>query len=443
MMMPKRGRVLVADDEPVMRDLFQETLGAEWDVRLAEDGSRAKALLDHERFDVVFLDVRMPGRDGGELLRWLRSRGNRPRTVLMSAHAGEALRKELLAEGADRFLEKPFDPDVITAVARILVTEESGEVPQLIAGSQPMQEVLAVVDRIARSRATVLLQGETGSGKEVLAREIHRRSTRADKPFVRVNCAALAEGLLESELFGHERGSFTGAVRTTRGLFQLADGGTLLLDEISEISAALQAKLLRVLQEREVRKVGGAESVSVDVRIIATTNRDLAGEVSRGRFRADLFHRLNVVRIDVPALRSRSEDIAALSSGILSRKATEHDLPRPELEPDALDMLQKHPWPGNVRELENALERALLMHRDGRIRAQDLALDLPSPSADDISLDGRTLQEIERAAIRGALRCHRGNRTHAAKALGVSVRTIRNKIREFKSAGISIEEVGR
>ncbi len=280
-MTPKRGRILVADDEPTMRELFQETLAETWDVRVAEDGMRAKALLDHERFDLVFLDLRMPGRDGAELLKLVRSREDAPRAVMMSAHAGPERIRELLHEGAERFLEKPFDPEVIEETARELVlgaarATAAGEAGALVAGAPAMQRALEVIAQIAPTRVTVLLQGETGTGKEVLAREIHRRSARAGKPFVRVNCAALAEGLLESELFGHERGSFTGAVRTTQGLFQLAHGGTLLLDEISEISGALQAKLLRVLQEREVRRVGGGLSLPVDVRILATTNRDLA-----------------------------------------------------------------------------------------------------------------------------------------------------------------------
>jgi DNA-binding NtrC family response regulator len=439
-MMPKRGRILVADDEPTMRALFQETLAQEWEVKLAEDGSRAKALLDHESFDIVFLDLRMPGRDGAELFRWLRERGRAPKTVLMSAHAGAQLKAELLQEGCDRFLEKPIHPDVLCDVARVLRGEEESAPRAFVAFAPCMKRILEVIEGVSSSRATVLLQGETGTGKELLARELHRRSARAQKSFVRVNCAALAEGVLESELFGHERGSFTGAVRTTAGLFQMASGGTLLLDEVSEVSPALQAKLLRVLQEREVRRVGGAEMVPVDVRVIATTNRDLRREVSRGAFRADLYHRLNVVRIDVPPLRERREDIAEMARGILSRKALEHEITRPVLEEEALEILCAHSWPGNVRELENVLERSLLLQQGGRIRATDLALDPPTWGDGDLSWDGRTLAEIERSAIRGALSRCRGNRTHAARALGVSVRTIRNKIRELKSAGISVDE---
>ncbi len=434
-----RRRILVADDEPTMRELFRETLERDWDVRVAEDGMRAKALLDHEPFDVAFLDLRMPGRDGAELLRLLRGRADRPRTVLMSAHAGVERQRELLAEGADRFLEKPFEPDAIESIVRSLCGAATVPGVEFVADAPSMRALEEILQRVAPTRATVLLQGETGTGKEILAREIHRRSARAAKAFVRVNCAALAEGLLESELFGHERGSFTGAVRATRGLFQAADGGTLLLDEISEISAALQAKLLRVLQERELRKVGGDAPVPVDVRILATTNRDLALEVGRGRFRADLFHRLNVVRIDVPPLRARVDDLPRLAENFLARKAQEHEVPETTLEPDALERLRRHDWPGNVRELENVLERAMLLGRGGRIRAKDLDVQ-SAPSGSEPAWNGKTLDEIERAAIDGALRAHRGNRTRAAEALGISVRTIRNKLRVYRESGRPLEE---
>ncbi len=439
----RRPRILVADDEPTMRELFRETLERDWDVRVAEDGMRAKALLDHEPFDVAFLDLRMPGRDGAELLRLLRARPDRPRTVLMSAHAGAERQRELLAQGADHFLEKPFDPEAIEALVRALAAPAETPDVELIAEAPAIAAVLEIVARIAPTRATVLVQGETGTGKELLAREIHRKSLRAQRAFVRVNCAALAEGLLESELFGHERGSFTGAVRATRGLFQEADGGTLLLDEISEVSPALQAKLLRVLQEREMRKVGGGGAIAVDVRIIATTNRDLSREVAAGRFRADLFHRLNVVRIDVPPLRVRLEDLPRLAHAFLARKAQEHEIVRPSIDSAAFDKMRVHPWPGNVREMENALERAMLLAQDGRIRARDLELSPPAPPECETDWDGRSLEAIERSAILGALRAHRNNRTHAAEALGISVRTIRNKLHAYRDAGLTIEEAER
>jgi two-component system response regulator FlrC len=425
--------VLVADDENTLLELFRETLGGEWDVRVASDGLQAADLLERERFDLVFLDLRMPGRDGAEVLRDLVASGRRPPTVMMSAHAGGERRRELLGGGADLFLEKPFLPETIEETVRSLCAGPAQDAP-LIARDARTLDVLRIIERVARTRATVLLQGETGTGKELLAREIHRRSHRSRRPFLRVNCAALTEGLLESELFGHERGSFTGAVRTTRGLFQAADGGTLLLDEISEISPALQAKLLRVLQEREVRRVGAAESIAVDTRIIATTNRDLASEVTAGRFRADLYHRLNVVRIDVPPLRERPDDLAPLAEAILDRKAQEHEVPRPAMGADLLPALSSHPWPGNVRELENALERALLLSHGDTLRGADLELDRPREASAGIPV-GTTVREAERALILATLEATRRNRTRAAKVLGISVRTLRTKLHEYRRSG--------
>jgi len=434
-MRTRRGRVLVADDEKTMLELFRETLAGEWEVRLARDGEEAADLLERESFDVAFVDLRMPGRDGAEVLRGIQASGRPVPTVIMSAHAGEERRRELLGGGAVGFLEKPFPPETIEQLVRQLSDGSAAEPQELIAEDAGMLRVLETIDRVARTRATVLLQGETGTGKELLAREIHRRSHRRSRPFLRVNCAALTEGLLESELFGHERGSFTGAIRTTRGLFQAADGGTLLLDEISEISPALQAKLLRVLQEREVRRVGASESIAVDTRIIATTNRDLVTEVRANRFRADLYHRLNVVRIDVPALRDRPDDLRPLTDFILDLKAGEHDLRRPAVDDDFRRALAAHPWPGNVRELENALERALLLCDGERLRTEDLQLDAPATLAPGVPAVGLTLREAERALILATLEATRRNRTRAARRLGISVRTLRNKLHEYRRSG--------
>jgi DNA-binding NtrC family response regulator len=436
-MAKKLGRILVADDESLMLELFEETLGGDWEVRIAHDGREAEALLEREAFDLAFLDLRMPGRDGAELLGSVRGKARAPRVVIMSAHAGEERQRELLEFGAVRFLEKPFLPDVIEETARALLPASAERpLPELVIADPGMREVLATIDRIAPTRVTCLIQGETGTGKELLAHEIHNRSPRARRPFVRVNCAALAEGVLESELFGHERGSFTGAIRTTRGLFQSADGGTLLLDEISEISAPLQAKLLRVLQEREIRRVGGVEAIFVDARIVATTNRDLAAEVRRGRFRPDLYHRLNVLRIDVPPLRERPEDVRALSDHVLDRKAQEHEVPRPRLDTSARRALEMHDWPGNVRELENVLERALLLSQGGTITGSDLALEKGTGgwSAPRFA-PGLTLREAERTLILETLATVRGNRTRAADMLGISVRTMRNKLHEYRRSG--------
>jgi two-component system response regulator FlrC len=381
----------------------------------------------------------MPRRDGGEVLGAIRRAGRPLPTVMMSAHAGLDRRRELLESGADRFLEKPFLPEAIERAVQELARETPVETLPLIAQDPAMLEVLHRIGRVAPTRATVLLEGETGTGKELLAREVHRRSRRADRPFLRVNCAALAEGLLDSELFGHERGSFTGAVRQSRGLFEAADGGTLLLDEISEISAGLQAKLLRVLQEREVRRVGANRAISVDARIVATTNRCLADDVAAGSFRADLYHRLNVVRIEVPPLRMRPADLGPLVDALLDRKAAEHAVERPPLEPDFRRALEMHTWPGNVRELENALERALLLSTGERLRGSDLELEPPRPRTVAPAV-GTTVHEAERALILATLESTRGNRTRAAGLLGLSVRTLRNKLNEYRRTGHFREE---
>ncbi len=439
--MPKlRGRVLVADDERTMLELFQETLADEWEVSLASDGQEAADLLDRQDFDLAFLDLRMPGRDGADLLRRIRRSGKGLPTVMMSAHAGEGRRAELLDGGAARFLEKPFLPEEIEEAARALVGDSGHGGIRLVAQDRAMTDALKIIDRIAPTRATVLLQGETGTGKELLAREIHQRSGRKNRPFVRVNCAALAEGLLESELFGHERGAFTGAIRTTGGLFQAAHGGTILLDEISEISPALQAKLLRVLQEREIRRVGGSTVIPVDVRVLATTNRNLTREVEDGNFRLDLYHRLNVLRLDVPALRGRPDDLEPLIDAILDRKTQEHELPRPRLAACALARLREHRWPGNVRELENVLERALLLSPRGDLREADLEIESPGSGQVEGAPVGTTLKEAERTLILATLRSVKGNRTRASRILGISVRTMRNKLREYREAGIGPEE---
>ncbi|MFN8179521.1 MAG: sigma-54 dependent transcriptional regulator [bacterium] len=440
--MRPRARVLVADDERTMLDFFRETLGADWDLRCASDGDEAAALLEEQPFDLAFLDLKMPGRDGAELVRRLRAAGKTLPTVVMSAHAGEERRREILGGGADRFLPKPFLPEDVEELARELLSPRDAA-PELVAADPAMIAVLDSLARVAPTRATVLLAGETGTGKELLARELHMRSGRRDRAFVRVNCAALTDGLFESELFGHERGSFTGAIRTTRGLFQMADRGTLLLDEVSEISPALQAKLLRVLQEREIRRVGGGADIPIDVRIVATTNRDLTREVASGRFRSDLYHRLDVVRLDVPPLRQRPGDLEPLVRSIVERKAREHELPARTLTPAAWTALRAHPWPGNVRELENVLERALLLF-PGQVLGVE-ALRLGSPAAADAAdlAPGTTLHDAERVWILRTLETVRGNRTRAAAVLGISVRTLRNKLREYRSQGRLPEEGNR
>lgn len=307
-----------------------------------------------------------------------------------------------------------------------------------IAVDPGMCRLIALAKKIARSRTTVLIQGESGTGKEVIARYIHQNSGRDQGPFVAVNCAALPETLLESELFGHERGAFTGAVSRKKGKFELADGGSLLLDEISETETSIQAKLLRVLQEREIDRVGGQLSVPVDTRVIATTNRDLEEETKKGRFRLDLFYRLNVVPLHLPPLRERVDDIAPLGNYFLETHCSLNQIPIKKLSPDAEDFLKKRSWPGNVRELENLMERAMLLIDSDIIRYEDLE-SISMPDGDDGSPESGIkrvvpLKDMEKTMIFRALDDHKGNRTHAAKVLGISVRTLRNKLHEYQDS---------
>ena len=316
---------------------------------------------------------------------------------------------------------------------------------QLITQDQRMGELIQLAKTVASSKATVLIQGESGTGKEGLAKLIHESSSRASRPFVAINCAAIPDNLLESELFGHERGAFTGAVGAKAGKFELANGGTLLLDEISEMDIRLQAKLLRVLQEGEVDRIGSRKPSPVDVRIVATTNRNLADEVRAGRFREDLFYRLNVVNLTIPALKDRIGDVKILTEHFLGIYGSRNAVAVNQISDRALELLNSHIFPGNVRELENLVERAVITAHDGLITEKDIQIPRPSQSAVNAAMagsggwqPGRTLIQIEQQVILDALQYHSGNRTHTAKALGISIRTLRNKLAEFREMGIHV-----
>ena len=425
------ARILVVDDEPTFRELLRDILEhAGHQVLEAGDGVEALAILEQARVHMVVTDQRMPRLDGLGLVRRLREQPAPPPVVVITAHGTIPDAVEAVRLGAADYLTKPLPaPSALLAVVgRLLAGEESGE--EFVTGDARVKELLAVVDRVAGRDVSVLITGESGTGKELIARRIHAKSRRAAGPFVAVNCAALPESLAESELFGHEKGAFTGADRSRVGRFEEAVGGTLLLDEVGELTLALQAKLLRALEERVIRRVGGAADRTVDVRLVAATNRDLQEAVAGGGFRQDLFFRLAVVPLVLPPLRERPADIPLLARHLLTRLAARHGLSAAELTPEALAALQRHPWPGNVRELRNALERALVVKGGGALAAGDLLLvDGVRDSAGTPSLDR---EAWEREAVLEALRQAGGNREEAAHLLGVSVRTLYYRLRKLR-----------
>ncbi len=446
-------RILLIDDDEGLRESLQLVLSAEgYEVSGAEDAHAALARLKNSSFDVVLCDLRMPGMDGMELLPQLVRRMPQTPVIMMSAYGTDDLALEAMNRGAHDYLTKPFQPGEVifclrkarererlrraNATLQREVERAVGERP-IVATSKAMIELLEVVERAAAFKSTVLVTGESGTGKEILARAIHTQSPRRDQGFVGINCGAISEGLLESELFGHAKGAFTGADRAHRGLFRDADGGTLFLDEIGELPISLQVKLLRVLQEEEVRPVGESKAHLVDVRIIAATARDLETEVQEGRFREDLFYRLNVVRLEVPPLRERPKDIPLLVDHFLAR--FRHTLGKPvrALSDEALERLVAYPWPGNIRELENVIERAIILADGDVLGLRELPEGITSPprSAAETRSPGLSLKRARRDAeidvIRRALRATSGNRTHAARLLEISHRTLLYKIKGY------------
>jgi len=450
------ARILICDDQEMMRDSLAAILvRADHDVVATGDGPAAVARLSAGRFDLLITDLRMPRMSGIELLA--ESRRLRPEmpVVLMTAFASVQTAVDAMKAGAYDYIQKPFDGDEIKLLvertlehnrlikenAALRTIAETSMTPRpLIGDGVLLREIRQKIELVGRSTATVLIRGESGTGKEVVARAIHAASDRRDRPFLAVNCAALSENLLESELFGHERGAFTGADKLRRGRFELADGGTLLLDEISEIAPSLQAKLLRVLQESTFERVGSSVSQQVDVRVIATTNRDLETEAEEGRFRQDLFYRLNVVPIELPSLRQRPEDIPDLCRHFMSLAARRSGQPYRHIEPDALRLLQRYTWPGNVRELQNIIERAMVLEtQPGLVRAVTLEAWLrpakaPAAAAVD-NLAGKPLADIEKQVILTTLRRFQGHRVKTAGALGIGVRTLGMKIKRWKEEG--------
>jgi two-component system response regulator PilR (NtrC family) len=450
-----RARILVVDDERSMQEFLEICFRREgYDVATAGDVDSGLALLEADDFDVAISDLQMPGRSGLELLRAVREISPETAVILITAFGTTETAIAAMKEGAYDYVTKPFKVDEIRLVVekalekkllasenRRLRSELQSQLRQreLIGTSSAMHRIYELVNQVAETRTNVLLAGESGTGKELVARAIHARSDRRDRTFVAINCGAIPENLLESELFGHVKGAFTGAFQGKEGLFETADGGTLLLDEVGELPAALQVKLLRVLQERTIRRVGGTSDRRVDVRILAATNRRLEEEVAAGRFREDLYYRLNVIQIALPPLRERLEDVPLLVQHFVDKYSRELGKPIREVREDALRRLLSHSYPGNVRELENLIERAVALSKDGVIGEEALPPQLlrpPEPVATErVSLAGVDLEalvnEYERGLLLEALRRSRGVKKRAAQLLGISFRSFRYRLEKL------------
>jgi len=440
-------RILVVDDEQGMRLGLSEVLRRSgYEVTVAESGAAALAALADGAYALVLSDMRMPGMSGAELLAAVQERHPGLPMAMMTAYGTVEDAVAAMKAGARDFLTKPFSPqDLLHLLRGILREPFADRVPvdaargrgerSIVTRSPALAQVLAIAEGVAASRAPVLIQGESGTGKELLARHIHGCGPRRQQPFVAVNCAALPRELLESELFGHERGAFTGAVARKLGKFELASGGTILLDEISEMEPMLQAKLLRVLQEHEIDRVGGMRPVAIDARVIATTNRSLRALVASGAFRRDLFYRLHVLPLTLPPLRARAEDLDLLIEHFCARFGGGRDV---AVDAAARLQLKRHAWPGNVRELEHVIERAMLLAKGDLITPGDLQLEEEPVGGDPGaggSLAGVTVHEMERRLILETLRRTNNNRSRAAEMLGISVRTLRNKLAEYRASG--------
>ena len=448
-------RVLVVDDEENLRLVLRTLLRRHgYEVETAESGEDALAMVDSFGPDVVLTDVRMPKMGGLDLLTTLKAKGNDATVIVMSAYGNMDLALEAMKAGAYDYVQKPFKPDEVVlalrkAEERELLRRENRALrdeirkehrfDDILAKSQKMLDIFRTITKIAEYKTTVLVAGESGVGKELVARAIHQRSTRRGGPFVAVNCGAIPENLLESELFGHKKGAFTDAVQDRRGLFEEADGGSLFLDEIGELPLALQVKLLRVLEEEKIRRVGDVRDIKIDVRIITATHRDLLAETKAGRFREDLFYRLNVLPILVPPLRDRREDIPLLIDHFVARNNVRLGTSIRGLDTESRRLLFEYPWPGNVRELENTIERAMVLAEGDQIVAQDLPERLREArdpvqtqlASGELSVK-KTMRIVEEILIRRALQRTKGNRTRAAEVLEISHRALLYKIKDYQ-----------
>ncbi len=438
-----KGRILIVDDEAVVRDSLKSWFENEgYETEIAAGGREALFSIQKRRYDLALLDIKMPGMDGMELQKKLREADSELTVIIMTGYASVETAVQALKAGAYDYITKPIDPDeLVHLVSNALghkryrrelerLRENLEEIypeTRLIGNSPSIRHVLELIEMVAPTDTTVLIFGESGTGKELVARAIHAASPRRHMPMVVIHCGALTETLLESELFGHERGAFTGAQYRKKGKFEVADGGTVFLDEISDISLKTQTDLLRVLQEKEIVRVGGTQSIRVDFRCVAATNKNLEDLVKAGTFRPDLFYRLKVFAIDLPPLRERREDIPLLADHFLKKFGTAMNKPVPKLSTAAVDLLLGYDWPGNVRELENAVERAMVIGREPEIQPTDFPFQL-QPSRQG---NGHTLDEIERVHIERVLRETEGNLSRAARVLDIDRTTLYNKLRRY------------
>ena len=444
--MKKKAKILIVDDEAIVRESLRDWMSdVGHQVLTAENGHQALEIIEKEKPGIAIVDLIMPGMDGIELLKRAKETYPNIEVIIITAYGSIPTAINAMREGAYDYIEKPFCPERAELLVNKLVEhqrlveenislhqklEERYRFENIIAKSPKMQQVIEVIRVVAKSNATVLIVGDSGTGKELVARAIHSQSYRKDKPFVAVSCAALPESLLESELFGHEKGSFTGAHAQRKGKFEIANRGSLFLDEIGEMSANIQVHLLRVLEEREFTRVGGDELIKVDVRVISATNKDVKKAVADNQFREDLYYRLNVVSIELPPLRERKEDIPLLAQHFLNKFAVENQKEIIDFSPEATDFLLKYEWPGNVRELENAVERAVILSNDSYIEARDMPQT--TVQMNHSATVEKSLKESEKKCVLAILKETRGNFSEAARVLGISRATLYNKIKAYE-----------
>ncbi|MFM5859330.1 sigma-54-dependent transcriptional regulator [Aeromonas veronii] len=443
-----QARILVVEDDNGLREALVDTLllGG-YECREADSGERALLALSRQPFDMVISDIQMGGMDGLTLLATIRQQYPQIPVLLMTAYANIDGAVRAMREGAIDYLAKPFSPEVLLNQVSRYVPAQKVEKRAVVYGDPKTAELFQLATRVARSEATVMVTGPSGTGKEVLARYIHDNSNRAEQPFIAINCAAIPENMLEATLFGYEKGAFTGAVQGCPGKFEQAQGGTLLLDEITEMDLGLQAKLLRVLQEKEVERLGSRKMIPLDVRVIATSNRDLKKAVQDGLFREDLYYRLNVFPLRWSALCERPSDILPLAEHLLALHASQQGLPTPQLTDASRERLLAHPWPGNVRELDNVVQRALILSPDGVIDCDHLILEeLDEQEMEFVSVErsysgdrlGSELKQQEHQIILDTLQDCNGSRKAVADRLGISPRTLRYKLAQMREAGIDL-----